>query len=51
MAGEHAGRVDRPSFWPWLVPVAALVAGTLFASSVRAATAATCAPTRPGCPT
>ena len=36
MAGEHAGRVDRPSFWPWLVPVAALVAGTLFASSVRA---------------
>ena len=36
MAGEHAGRVDRPSVWPWLVPVAALVAGTLFASSVRA---------------
>ena len=36
MAGTHAGRVDRPSPWPWLVPVAALVAGTLFASSVRA---------------
>jgi uncharacterized protein YlxW (UPF0749 family) len=28
--------VNRPSPWPWLVPVAALVAGTLFASSVRA---------------
>ena len=36
MAGTHAGRVNRPSPWPWLVPVAALVAGTLFASSVRA---------------
>ena len=36
MAGTHAGRVDRPSPWPWLVPVAALVAGALFASSVRA---------------
>jgi uncharacterized protein YlxW (UPF0749 family) len=36
VAGEHAGRVDRPSPWPWLVPVAALVAGSLFASSVRA---------------
>ncbi|GAA4404728.1 DUF881 domain-containing protein [Fodinibacter luteus] len=36
MAGTHGGRVDRPSPWPWLVPVAALVAGTLFASSVRA---------------
>ncbi|HMM94384.1 DUF881 domain-containing protein [Phycicoccus sp.] len=34
--GTHAGRVDRPSPWPWLVPVAALVAGALFASSVRA---------------
>jgi uncharacterized protein YlxW (UPF0749 family) len=34
--GTHAGRVDRPSPWPWLVPVAALVAGSLFASSVRA---------------
>ncbi|HET7822520.1 MAG TPA: DUF881 domain-containing protein [Ornithinibacter sp.] len=28
--------MNRPSPWPWLVPVAALVAGTLFASSVRA---------------
>ncbi|WP_377639226.1 DUF881 domain-containing protein [Oryzobacter terrae] len=37
MAGTHAGRVDRPSPWPWLVPVVALVAGALFASSVRAA--------------
>jgi uncharacterized protein YlxW (UPF0749 family) len=36
VAGTHAGRVIRPSPWPWLVPVAALVAGTLFASSVRA---------------
>ncbi len=36
MARRHAGPVDRPSAWPWLVPVAALVAGTLFASSVRA---------------
>ena len=36
MAGTHGGRVNRPSPWPWLVPVAALVAGTLFASSVRA---------------
>ena len=36
MVGTHAGRVNRPSPWPWLVPVAALVAGTLFASSVRA---------------
>ncbi len=36
MVGTHGGRVDRPSVWPWLVPVAALVAGTLFASSVRA---------------
>ncbi len=36
MAGTHAGRVNRPSPWPWLVPVAALVAGALFASSVRA---------------
>ena len=36
MPGTHAGRVDRPSPWPWLVPVAALVAGALFASSVRA---------------
>jgi uncharacterized protein YlxW (UPF0749 family) len=34
--GTHAGRVDRPSPWPWLVPVVALVAGALFASSVRA---------------
>ena len=37
MAGTHAGRTRRPSPWPWLVPVAALVAGALFASSVRAA--------------
>ncbi|WP_392543775.1 DUF881 domain-containing protein [Oryzobacter telluris] len=37
MGGTHAGRVDRPSPWPWLVPVVALVAGALFASSVRAA--------------
>lgn len=36
VAGTHAGRVRRPSPWPWLVPVAALVAGALFASSVRA---------------
>lgn len=36
MGGTHAGRVDRPSPWPWLVPVAALVAGALFASSVQA---------------
>ncbi|MGB7817792.1 MAG: DUF881 domain-containing protein [Ornithinibacter sp.] len=36
MAGTHGGRVDRPSAWPWLVPVVALVAGSLFASSVRA---------------
>jgi uncharacterized protein YlxW (UPF0749 family) len=36
VSGTHAGRVDRPSPWPWLVPVAALVAGALFASSVRA---------------
>ena len=36
MAGTHGGRVNRPSPWPWLVPVAALVAGALFASSVRA---------------
>ena len=36
MDGTHGGRVDRPSAWPWLVPVAALVAGALFASSVRA---------------
>lgn len=36
MPGTHGGRVDRPSPWPWLVPVAALVAGALFASSVRA---------------
>lgn len=35
MAGTHGGRVDRPSAWPWLVPVVALVAGSLFASSVR----------------
>ncbi|MBM6405919.1 DUF881 domain-containing protein [Phycicoccus sp. CSK15P-2] len=33
---RHAGPVDRPSPWPWLVPVAALVAGALFASSVQA---------------
>lgn len=36
MPGTHAGPVDRPSPWPWLVPVVALVAGSLFASSVRA---------------
>ena len=36
MGRSHGGRVDRPSPWPWLVPVTALVAGTLFASSVRA---------------
>ena len=36
MPGTHVRRVDRPSPWPWLVPVAALVAGALFASSVRA---------------
>jgi len=35
--GTHAGRTRRPSPWPWLVPVAALLAGALFASSVRAA--------------
>ncbi|MBR7742555.1 DUF881 domain-containing protein [Phycicoccus sp. BSK3Z-2] len=35
MAGTHAGAVRRPSPRPWLVPVAALVAGALFASSVR----------------
>ena len=34
--GTHAGGVRRPSPWPWLVPVAALVAGALFASSVQA---------------
>ncbi len=37
MPGTHAGRTHRPSPWPWLVPVAALLAGALFASSVRAA--------------
>jgi uncharacterized protein YlxW (UPF0749 family) len=37
VAGTHAGRTRRPSPWPWLVPVAALLAGALFASSVRAA--------------
>lgn len=37
MGGSHAGRVDRPSPWPWLVPVVALAAGALFASSVRVA--------------
>jgi uncharacterized protein YlxW (UPF0749 family) len=37
VVGTHAGGVNRPSPWPWLVPVAALIAGTLFASSVRAA--------------
>ena len=36
MPGTHAGRTNRPSPWPWLVPVAALLAGALFASSVRA---------------
>ncbi|MGL5819596.1 MAG: DUF881 domain-containing protein [Phycicoccus sp.] len=36
MNRTHPGRVDRTSPWPWLVPVAALVAGALFASSVRA---------------
>ncbi len=36
MTGTHGGQVERPSAWPWLVPVAALVAGALFASSVRA---------------
>ncbi|NHA69352.1 DUF881 domain-containing protein [Phycicoccus flavus] len=36
MPGTHAGRTRRLSPWPWLVPVAALVAGALFASSVRA---------------
>ncbi len=36
VGGSHAGRVERPSMWPWLVPVVALVAGALFASSVRA---------------
>lgn len=35
MAGTHGGRVDRPSAWPWLVPVVALIAGAMFASSVR----------------
>ena len=37
MPGTHAGRVARPSPWPWLVPVAALAAGALFSSSIRAA--------------
>ena len=37
MTGTHGGRVERPSFWPWLVPITALVAGALFASSFRAA--------------
>ncbi len=37
MAGTHAGQTRRPSPWPWLVPVTALLAGALFASSVRAA--------------
>lgn len=36
MTGTHAGRARRFSPWPWLVPVAAVVAGSLFASSVRA---------------
>jgi uncharacterized protein YlxW (UPF0749 family) len=36
VAGTHAGGTRRPSPWPWLVPVAALIAGALFASSVRA---------------
>jgi uncharacterized protein YlxW (UPF0749 family) len=36
VTGTHGGRVTRPSAWPWLVPVVALVAGALFASSVRA---------------
>ncbi len=37
VGGTHAGQTRRPSPWPWLVPVAALLAGALFASSVRAA--------------
>lgn len=36
MAGTHARRVEHRTPWAWLVPVAALVAGALFASSVRA---------------
>ena len=36
MAGKHEKQVERRSAWPWLVPVAALIAGSLFASSVRA---------------
>ncbi|MGL4744447.1 MAG: DUF881 domain-containing protein [Dermatophilaceae bacterium] len=36
MNRTHPDQVDRRSPWPWLVPVAALVAGALFASSVRA---------------
>ena len=36
MTGTHAGETRRPTPWPWLVPVAALLAGALFASSVRA---------------
>jgi uncharacterized protein YlxW (UPF0749 family) len=37
VSGTHAGRTRRPSPWPWLVPVTALLAGALFASSMRAA--------------
>ena len=37
MTGTHAGRTRHPSPWPWLVPVTALLAGALFASSVNAA--------------
>ncbi|MGL5867280.1 MAG: DUF881 domain-containing protein [Dermatophilaceae bacterium] len=36
MDRTDAGRADQPLPWPWLVPVATLVAGALFASSVRA---------------
>ena len=35
--GTHAGDVDRPSVWPWLVPVAALVAGALLGGSTAPA--------------
>jgi uncharacterized protein YlxW (UPF0749 family) len=36
VSGTPEGGVGRPSPWPWLVPVTALVAGALFASSVNA---------------
>ena len=50
MPGQHASERKRRSLWPWLVPLAALLAGVLFSSSIRASQGADLRSTVTGLP-